>query len=147
MTTNPRVLLKIAKKYLPKGIRVRWRKDNKLKPAHADLRKAELLSPRLLSVDALAFFIHECGHFHLKHFTKEEAKGDPLLELLYTGRAKKTYAEQEWEAEKWTIETMRKEGLVVSQELLGIMKEYVAQCIDEDTLSNKSPDYVRKWIR
>lgn len=100
----------------------------------------------MVSVEALAFFIHECGHFHLKHFTAAEAKGDPLLELLYTGRARKTYAEQEYEAEQYTLAAMRKEGLVVSQELLGMMKDYVAQCIDEDTLNNKSPDFVRKWI-
>jgi hypothetical protein len=106
-----------------------------------------MLVPRLISVEALAFYIHECGHFHLKHFTKDEAKGCPVLESLYTGRTPKTVAEMEYEAEQYTITTMRKEGLHVSQELLGIMKLYVAECIDEDTLNNKSPDFVRKWIR
>ena len=144
---NPE-FLKIARKYAPKGIRIRWRRDNKLKPAHADLIKRELLSPRLISVNALAFFIHECGHFHLKHFTKKEAKGDPFLEYLYTGRTPKTVAAMEYEAEQYTITVLRKEGYTVSQELLGEMKTYVADCIAEgDTLTNKSPDYVRKWIR
>lgn len=139
--------LKIAARYTPKGIRVRWRRDNKLKPAHADLKRAEMLVPRLISLEALAFYIHECGHFHLKHFTKEEALGCPILELLYTGRAKKTFAEQEFEAEQYTITTMRKEGLVVSQELLGEMKRYIGEALEEDTINNKSPDFVRKWIR
>lgn len=144
---TPDKFLKIARKYAPKGIRIRWRRDSKLKPAYANLTKRELLSPKLISVEALAFFIHECAHFKLRHFTKEEAKGDPLLELLYTGRARRTLAHQEYEAEKYTIAALRKEGLVVSHELLGMMRDYVAECIAEgDTLKNKSPEYVRKWI-
>lgn len=106
-----------------------------------------MLVPRLVSIEALCFYIHECGHFHLKHFNKEEALGCPIMEALYTGHAAKTYAVQEYECEKWTIETMLKEGLVVSQEMRGEMRNYIAECLDEDTLNNKSPDYVRKWIR
>lgn len=90
--------------------------------------------------------MHECGHFHLKHFYPDETS-DPFLREMYTGNQKETYAEQEWECEKWTIETLRKEGLVVSQEVIGNMRLYVAECIDEDTLKKKSPKYVRRWIR
>lgn len=138
---------KILNKYLPKGVKVRYKRGPKLKPAWADIRTADMLIPKPVSLEALAYAIHECGHYHKRHFSSKECpKNRPDLRR-YTGRIAKTLAQQEHEAEHYTIRVFRREGLPVQHHIRGDMKNYVAECIDHDTLKNMSPKYVRDWIK
>ena len=134
----------IFEKYRPPGIKVRWKRGRKLSPAHANLRKAEMLVPPLASREALGFAIHECGHFWLRHFSPNEAP-TLLHRDLYTKLNKLTLAQQEYEAERWTIAVMRFERVPVSRELRGLMRTYVAECLDQDTPKRRTPSQIRKW--
>ena len=135
---------RIFEKYRPPGIKVRWKRGKKLSPAHANLRKAEMLTPRPVSIEALGFALHECAHFWLRHFSPDEAQS-VLHRDLYTSPIKRTLAQQEYEAERWTIAVMRLEGLRVSRELRGMMRDYVAECLDSDTPKRRTPSQIKKW--
>ena len=143
-------LAQIAAKYSPPYIKIRYkrRKNGRLilKPAHACIRREEILTPRPVNPHALEFFLHECAHFHLKHFRRDETD-NPKLRKLYTGGETPTLAQQEYEAERWAIETMKREGVAVPREALQLAKDYVAECLDHDTLKRKSPRRVKRWIR
>ena len=95
---------------------------------------------------ALSFFLHECGHFYLKHFRKDETD-NPRLRKLYTGGETRTLAEQEYSAERWALETMKREGVPVPPEALAGAKLYVAECLEQDTIKKRSPRHVKRWIR
>jgi hypothetical protein len=107
------------------------------------LRREEILSPRPDTIEGLAYFLHECGHFHLRHFTPDEANS-PKMRELYTGGATETEAQQEYEAEQWTISTLRREGLSVPDHVLEDMRRYVARCVKS---GGNVPARVKKFIR
>lgn len=150
-------------RYKPPGIRfkwkrARWREDvagawhhcpPRLKPAHASLRKREIYCAPVKCLDSLAFAIHECGHFWLRHFDLDELPDEMprSFRALYTGNTKQTVAEMEYECERWTIAVLRLEGFHVDRVLLGEMRNYVAECIDDDTAKKRSPRHVRRWVR
>ena len=140
----------IAAKYAPPYIKIRYKRKRNgriiLKPAHACIRREEILTPRPVSPEALAFFLHECAHFHLRHFAPHESQR-PLLRKLYTGGETKTLAEQEYAAERYAIETMKREGVPVPRNVLAGAKLYVAECLEFDTLTKRSPRHVKRWIR
>jgi hypothetical protein len=139
---------RIAARYAPAFIRIRYKRKKNgklvLKPAHACLQLEEMLVPKPETLEALAYFLHECAHFHLRHFDPEEAR-TPKLEALYTGGATKTVAEQEYEAEAWTLATLRREGIAVPQHVIEDMRDYVRQCIAES--EGKIPRRVRRFVR
>lgn len=135
---------RIFEKYRPPGIKVRWKRGKKLSPAHANLRKAEMLTPRPVSIEALGFALHECAHFWLRHFSPDEAP-TLLHRDLYTSETTRTLAQQEYEAERWAIAVMRFEGLHVSRVLRGMMRQYVAECLDLDTHKRRTPSQIKKW--
>lgn len=139
----------IARRYAPPYIKIRWkrRKNGKvvLRPAHACLRREEILSPRVDTIEGLSYFLHECAHFWLRHFTPDEANSKKMLDL-YTGGATETEAQQEYEAEQWTISTLRREGLGVPDHILEDMRRYVASCVKSDR-DKKVPHRVRRFIR
>ena len=143
-------LAQIAAKYAPPYIKIRYkrRKNGRLvlKPAHACIRREEILTPRPVTAPALEFFLHEAAHFHLKHFRPDETDS-PRLRKLYTGNEARTLAQQEYEAERFAIETMKREGVSVPRAVLASAKDYVADCLEHDTLKKKSPRHVRRWIR
>lgn len=107
-----------------------------------------VLIPQLNSVDALAFALHECAHFWLKHFDPEDADTDVKRDM-YTGNHNLTRAQEEYEAEQWTIATLRREGYTVSDELMKKMKNYVAWCIKHDKSEgrHKHPQRVKRFAQ
>ena len=135
---------RVFEKYRPPGIKVRWKRGKKLSPAHANLRKAEMLVPPLRSIEALGFALHECSHFWLRHFSPDESPNGLLRDLYASGHTR-TLAQQEYEAERWTIAVMRLEGFRVSRELRGMMRNYVAECLDSDTSKRRTPSQIKKW--
>mgnify|MGYP001597717410 CR=1 FL=1 len=136
----------IFDKYKPPGIRVRWKRSDKLAPAEARLSTASMLVPRLTSIEALGYAIHECAHYWLRHFGPHETDS-VLLRDLYTGNERPTVAEQEYQAERWTQSILRLHGLPVTRELRADMKTYVAALVDDTTLKNKAPAHVKKWCQ
>jgi hypothetical protein len=139
----------IARRYTPAFIKVRFkrRKNGKLvlKPAHACLQREEMLVPRPVTLEALVYYLHECAHFHLRHFDPEEARTSKLA-ALYAGAAAPTEAEQEYEAEQWTLATLRREGIPVPAHVIEDMRSYVKQCLVADG-GKVVPRRVRKFIR
>jgi hypothetical protein len=138
----------IARRYTPAFIRVRYkrRRNGKvvLAPAHACLQREEMLVPKPDSLEALVYYLHEASHFHLRHFDVEEAR-TPKLAALYAGSAVPTVAQQEYEAEQWTLATLRREGLSVPQAVIEEMRGYVRDCIEAD--SRKPPRRVRLFAK
>jgi hypothetical protein len=138
----------IARRYTPAFITVRYkrRRNGKLilKPAHACLQREEMLVPRPVTLEALVYYLHECAHFHLRHFDKEEAR-TARLAALYAGAAAPTEAQQEYEAEQWTIATLRREGVPVPMRVIEDMRAYVKQCLVAS--GGKIPRRVRKFIK
>jgi hypothetical protein len=137
-----------ARRYTPAFIRVRYKRKKNgelvLKPAHACLRREEMLVPRPETLHALAYYLHECAHFHLRHFDAEEARTKKLRDL-YVGGAAETVAQQEYEAEQWTIGTLRREGLAVPEYIMQEMRDYVKQCLEES--GGRIPRRVRKFMK
>jgi hypothetical protein len=138
----------IAKRYTPAFIKVKFKRKKKgkvvLAPAHACLQLEEMLVPKPDSLEALVFYLHECAHFHLRHFDLDEAR-TPKLAALYTGGAAPTVAQQEYEAEQWTLATLRREGLSVPQSVIEEMRSYVRDCIEAD--NKKPPRRVRLFAK
>lgn len=139
---------RIAARYAPAFIKIRYKRKRKgkvvLAPAHACLQREEMLVPKPDSLEALVYFLHECAHFHLRHFDVEEARTAKLA-TLYAGSATRTVAEQEYEAEAWTLATLRREGIPVPQHVLDDMRNYVRQCIAES--DGRIPKRVRRFVR
>jgi hypothetical protein len=122
----------IAKRYRPIGVKVRFKRGTSLKPAHAKVFKdgtKEILTPRPDTREGLYYFLHECSHLILRHFHIPM----PVWQM-------------EYEAEQWTIATMRREGIPVPHSMLREAKKYVRQCIKEDKKKTKKVPYkVRRW--
>jgi hypothetical protein len=148
MTAVPARFDEIARRYTPAFIRVRYkrRRNGKLvlKPAHACLQREEMLVPRPVTLEALVYYLHECAHFHLRHFDKEEAR-TPKLAALYAGAATETEAQQEYEAEAWTLATLRREGIAVPAHVIEDMRDYVRQCLGKG--EGRVPRRVKRFIR
>ena len=136
---TPLKFVEIAERYAPVGIKVRWkrrtnqkgRKKNHLYPAHAHLYKREMLTPKPITREKLYVYLHECGHFHLKHFPREWAVTS-LHRRLYTRAASLPTHVEEFEAEQFAIQTMRREGIPVPRAMLEDAKAYVRDCIRHD---------------
>lgn len=120
-------LTAIALKYVPDGWTVEYRKSLSGR-AWGD--KKLIQTPRPVTRRALHIFLHECGHAHL-HFN---------------GKKQKRYIE-EYQAEQFAFEIMRKEGIAIPRQSLERAKRYVARKIKQaEVRGAKSidPD-VRKW--
>ena len=130
------LLYKIAKKWRPRGVTIRFRKDEYLIPAHATVRNdgsKEMYVPFPKSREALFIFLHECAHHHLGHL--KDGYNEPTWLM-------------EYEAEKWAMETMRSEGLHVPRSMIAEAKRYVAECADHDATKGREepPAAVRNWM-
>lgn len=143
----------VLDKYVPAFITVRYKRGPKLTPADAVLRDQNMLVPKPHTVEALAVGLHECAHFIRKHFSihhvAARGKMRKLLIELYTGNDKLTTAHEEFEAEQWTIATLRLEGIPVSKKTLASMKEYVKLCIREDRQKGAAdaPARVKRFVK
>lgn len=135
----------IADKYAPQGIKIRYKRGTAIMPAHANLYEGEMLVPRPKTREALYIFLHECGHFHLKHFNAcdtEVAK----LRIAYTGNGQLTRAHEEFEAEQWAMNTMRMEGLKVPQSMIKEARKYVRQCMKlKPKHDAETPGHIQQW--
>lgn len=122
----------IARKYTPAFIRVRFKRSRNgkviLAPAHACIERAEMLVPKPDTIEGLVYYLHESAHFWLRHFHPDETD-NKVLRHLYTGGHVETVAQQEYEAEVWTIATLRREGIPVPSHMLDDMKRYVRDCL------------------
>lgn len=118
-------LADIARRYKPHGVKVRWRRKG-LYPAYAWFDRKMIYAPRPDTREGLFVYLHECAHFHLKHWHVDI----PL-------------ARQEYEAEQWAISTMRREGLAVPRSMLAEAKTYVSECIKAD--GGKIERHVRRF--
>lgn len=133
----------IAEKYAPKGIRVRYKRKGNLLPAWADLESKSMLVPVPDSREGLYVFLHECAHFHLKHFMPSQST-DPRLKLAYTGNKPVMLAEQEFEAERWAMHIMRTEGVAVPRRIVKQAKSYVHSCV---IAQEKHVEKIRKDVK
>lgn len=136
----------IADRYTPAFIKVRYKRKRKGKlvvaPAHASINPPEMLVPKPETLEALVYYLHECAHFHLRHFTASET--DNLrLRHLYTGGDTDNLAHQEYEAEVWTIATLRREGISVPASIIEDMRRYVSECLHAE--DGRAPRRVRKF--
>lgn len=124
----------IADRYTPAFIRVRYKRkrDGKLvlTPAHASVNPPEVLIPRPETIEALAVALHEFARLHLRHFHPEETD-NLTLRRLYTGGQTDDLSLQEYEAEAWTVSTLRREGVAVPSVVIDSMRAYVSDCISE----------------
>jgi len=131
------LLFKIAKKWRPRGVTIRFRKDNYLIPAHATVLNdgsKEMYVPFPNSREALFIFLHECAHHHLGHLKPGYA--EPMWRM-------------EYEAEHWAMATMRSEGLHVPRSMIAEAKRYVAECACHDAskgVEEQPPAVVRNWM-
>lgn len=66
-----------------------------------DAKGKRIICPQVVDRETLYLYLHECGHVHLGHFKLD----------LETPR-------EEYEAERWAINTMRSEGIPVPRECL-----------------------------
>ena len=138
---NLQKLAEVAARYAPVGVHIRYkrlngprgRKKSHLYPAHAHLYKQEMLAPRPTTREKLYVFLHECGHFHLRHFPEDWAV-TPLHRRMYTRpeAASEPSHVQEYEAEQFAIQTMRREGIPVPRSMMKDAKGYVRDCIKDD---------------
>jgi hypothetical protein len=123
----------IAKRYRPVGVKVRFKRPPNLAPAHAKVFRdgtKEILTPRPDNREGLYYFLHECAHLILRHFHIPM----PIWQM-------------EYEAEMWTIATMRREGIPVPHTMLYAAKKYVKDCIREGKAKGEAPPpyKVRRW--
>lgn len=117
----------IALKYVPEGYTVSYRKS--LSGNHSGHSK-HINAPRPITRRALQIFLHECGHAHHKHQERKEPR----------------YI-QEYQAEQYSFEIMRKEGIAIPRASLERAKKYVARKIRQaEVRGAKHIDpAVRKW--
>lgn len=139
-------------KHLPPFIRVRWKRGRKLTPADAVLWDRTMLIPKPYTIEALAVGLHESGHFKCKHFNRDQARGGKrmrkLLKELYTGNGRLSRAHEEFEAETWARDTLRREGIPVTGKAMRSMKEYVKECLEKDHKKGKrNPHQVKRFVK
>ena len=136
----------IAAKYAPKGIAIKWKRGGKILPAHGVLMHKYMLVPKPVSRDALYVFLHECAHFHLKHFDADQTD-DRKLKLAYTGNTAQSLAEQEYEAEQWASHIMQTNGIAVPRGMTRRARLYVYSCLTQDEAhKTETRKHVRDWV-
>jgi len=90
-----------------------------------DKRGKRIICPPVVSRETLYLYLHECGHVHLGHFRL----------ALETPR-------EEYEAERWAMNTMRQEGIAVPRKCLSDAKVRVRSHMIK---AGGADAHVRKW--
>lgn len=138
---------RIARKYTPPYIKIKWKRKRGgvlvLAPAYACIENEEMLVPKPETIEALAYYLHECSHFWLRHFSPSEARSKKMRDL-YTGGETGETSTQEYQAEQWTIATMRREGLSVPAHIMDDMSSYVASYLEIE--EGKPPRHIRRFV-
>ena len=125
----------IIKRHRPRGVRVKWYQPTTTAPrelkGRAWYQRRTILAPRVACRNTLYLFLHECGHFRAGH---------PMTAL--------PMHLEEYEAERWAINTMRAEGLHVPRPMLIEAKRYVRECIAHDRAHGiEIRPHVKRWAR
>ena len=105
----------------------------------------EMFIPRPVTRQALYINLHESAHFHLKHFDPEDAQNDDLRDA-YTGNHLLAKGHEEYEAEQWTIATMRREGVPVPRSMLRAAKAYVRH-LQSQPSAKPVPAHVKRFAK
>lgn len=121
----------LIEKYRPLNTDIKFRKDNKLAPAHSKIRGwCEIKTPFPTDLFSLATFIHECAHITLGHEVRQGL----------------SQHQWEYEAERFTMKALRDEGFTVTKPLLAWMKGYIRDCIKEDRATGvRINPQIRRW--
>lgn len=121
-------------RYLPKGVKVKWRTDGNWRPAWTDcddLNRHSMLSPYPDTPYKSLVFLHECAHIANGDFRHEVA--------LHV---------QEYQAERTAMNWWRAEGKKVPREYLREAKAYVRECIKSDRKKGKPiTAHVARWAK
>lgn len=84
--------------------------------AICDNGRKTIYAPHVVDEFTLQILLHECGHVHMKHFT----------------HGKSCMHKEEWEAERWSMEIMRMEGIAVTPLIKRGVRRYIKLCLDHD---------------
>lgn len=127
---------RIAEKYTPAGLRVRWKRSGRVTPAEMD--GETMLVPRPVDAHSLQVYLHECAHYSLGH--RHKGMNENL-----------TMAHEEYQAERWSLMIMRQEGIPVPRKVLVLAKENVRDLLTKETKRGDpygvTPAYVRRWAK
>jgi hypothetical protein len=124
----------IAHRYTPRGARVIWRRDTPRYKTWGTAYARGQLHPNKPVIAAirpvtrkyLMVYLHECAHFILGHF-----------------KAGFCEVTAEYEAERWAIDTMRREGVKVPRaEILEAKRRVLWYALRAETV----PYRVRRWL-
>lgn len=89
--------------------------------------------PKVVDEFTLQIVLHEFGHVRLGHL-RADYKGSPSHK-------------EEWEAERWAINVMRTEGVVVTKEVIRSMRRYLKRLLAQDEAKGKPIHRpVRKFV-
>lgn len=120
----------IVRRYKPRGWKVVYRAPVSAVAEALSIHDAKgkrIICPPVIDRETLYLYLHECGHVHLGHFSME----------LDTPR-------EEYEAERWAINTMRAEGIPVPRACLEKARSRVRLWI---TRSGSAETHVRRWAK
>lgn len=130
---------KVATRYRPRGVRVRFKRGPKLEPAHATYdvnNRKEILTPRPDTREGLYMFLHECAHFILNHWYIDPDTREYLPEYLY-----------EYEAEMFAHAVMRMEGIKVPKKMSVAAKKYISELAKKrEANGGKVATHVARWL-
>lgn len=126
-------LIQIANRYRPPGVKFIFREGNQLTPAHAVQHadgSREIHTPVPDTREALYIYLHEVGHMTLGHCR-------PTSKLPNW--------REEYEAEMWAIQTMRREGIPVPRRMIIEAKKYIRSYlkIDKEAVV---PYKIKAWL-
>lgn len=141
MSVSSEEIYRIVKRHHPRGWRIYFskrrtdialaakdkdergvRRDGLINCAYTDFEKRIIRSPHPLCEYTLQILLHEFAHVHLKHITYV---GDPPTKGIPLHR-------QEFEADRWSMEIMRIEGITVTKAIVLSHKRYLRRCIKRD---------------
>ena len=125
----------LVKRYRPPGWTLKYKAKGKdiWTQCYAKKEIKEILCPNPYhGRNELFVFIHECGHYWLRHWD----------------RGLNHYHVEEYEAERWAIETLRRHGIAVPRRGLHEAKKYVRWCISQDEKKGiEIKSHVRRWAK
>lgn len=102
------------------------RKRNAWLTGRCDFDTKTLYVPFPDTREAVHTYLHECAHVVLRH----EYRNHPV-------------ALDEYEAETWALDTLRREGVPISREMMKSARDYVRTAPD----LQEAPAHVRKWVK
>lgn len=102
------------------------RKRNLTLSGYCDYDTKSIYVPFPDTREGLHTYLHECAHVVLKHDSRTQQ-----------------IALDEYEAERWAIDTLRREGVSISREMMNSARDYVRSAPDIDD----APAYVRRWVK